>query len=113
MNERTGSAAVVSGGAYGIGRGIVRHFAARGFAVLIGDVNAERGRILEKEISEQGGQALYFRTDVRDETSIEGMVSVAIERWGRIDVLCNNAGIERYKVTDDYTLEDWQAIVET
>lgn len=41
------------------------------------------------------------------------MIAAAIQRWGRLDVLCNNAGIERYKVVDDYTMEDWQPIVDT
>jgi NAD(P)-dependent dehydrogenase (short-subunit alcohol dehydrogenase family) len=113
MNEQTGRVAIVSGGAYGIGRGIVRHFAARRFAVLIADLNAERGQVLEEEIGRQGGEALFVRTDVREEATVKEMVVAAIERWGRIDVLCNNAGIERYKVMDDYTVEDWQAIVHT
>jgi NAD(P)-dependent dehydrogenase (short-subunit alcohol dehydrogenase family) len=113
MTEQTGKVVVVSGGAYGIGRGIVRHFAARGFAVVIADINGDRGQALEKEIAAQGGEAFFVRTDVRDETSIQKMVATTIDRCGRIDVLCNNAGIERYKVTEDYTLEDWDAIVHT
>ena len=113
MNEQTGRVAIVSGGAYGIGRGIVRHFAGRGLAVLIADLNAERGQALEKEIGKQGGQAFFVCTDVREEGSIKEVVAAAIERWGRIDVLCNNAGVERYKIVDDYTVEDWQAIVQT
>src|SRR5215471_8704763 len=104
---------IVSGGAYGIGRGIVRLFTARGFAALIADINTERGQAVEKEVSEKGGQSLFVRTDVREEASVQEMIAAAIQRWGRLDVLCNNAGIERYKVVDDYTLEDWQAIVHT
>jgi len=50
---------------------------------------------------------------VRDETSVRQMMAEAIDRCGRVGVLCNNAGIERYRVTEDYTLEDWQAIVHT
>jgi NAD(P)-dependent dehydrogenase (short-subunit alcohol dehydrogenase family) len=113
MTEQSGKVVVVSGGAYGIGRGIVRHFAARGFAVVIADINGDRGQALEKEIAAQGGEAFFVSTDVRDETSIQKMVATAIDGCGRIDVLCNNAGIERYKVTEDYTLEDWEAIVHT
>jgi NAD(P)-dependent dehydrogenase (short-subunit alcohol dehydrogenase family) len=50
---------------------------------------------------------------VRDATSVRETIAQAIERCGRIGVLCNNAGIKRYRVADDYTLEDWQAIIDS
>src|SRR5438105_4771713 len=102
MNDQAVKVAVVSGGAYGIGRGIVRYFAARGCTVLIADINSERGHALQKDIAAQGGKALFVRTDVRDETSVKGMIAEAMASYGRIDILCNNAGIENYRATEDY-----------
>lgn len=113
MNDQAVKVAVVSGGAYGIGRGIVRYFAARGCTVLIADINSERGHALQKDIAAQGGKALFVRTDVRDETSVKGMIAEAMASYGRIDILCNNAGIENYRATEDYAFEEWKAIVDT
>jgi NAD(P)-dependent dehydrogenase (short-subunit alcohol dehydrogenase family) len=103
----------VTGSAYGIGRGIARHFAARQTAVLIADINQERGKEVESAILATGGQALFVLTDVIEEDSVRRMVERCIAEWGRIDVLCNNAGIERYNPAADYAREDWDAIVHT
>jgi NAD(P)-dependent dehydrogenase (short-subunit alcohol dehydrogenase family) len=103
----------VTGGAYGIGRGIVQEFAGRGEAVVIADLDAERGAALESSISAAGGQALFVRTNVRVESEIQNLMARVSEVFGRIDVLCNNAGIERYRRADEYTIDDWNSISET
>lgn len=105
--------ALVTGGAYGIGKGIVSAFSLQGEAVVIADKNAERGKALEKSIAERGGRALFVAVDIRFEDQIRVLVDRAVEAFGRIDVLCNNAGIENYKFASEYTLEDWNAITET
>jgi NAD(P)-dependent dehydrogenase (short-subunit alcohol dehydrogenase family) len=105
--------ALVTGGAYGIGRGIVQHFAGKGDSVVIADRDAERGTALESSIKASGGRVLFVSTDIRIESQIESLMTTVSEVFGRIDVLCNNAGIERYRRADEYTLEDWNAISET
>ncbi len=105
--------ALVTGGAYGIGRGIVQLFARNGEAVVIADIHEERGATIESSIRAGGGQALFVRTDVRDEADVQALVERAVWTFGRIDVLCNNAGIERYRRADEYTSEDFEAIVGT
>ena len=102
---------VVTGGAYGIGRGIARLFVRRGDRAVIADLDTERGRALVGELGAEA--ALFIETDVADEVSIRRMIEDAVDRWERIDVLCNNAGIERYRRADEYTSEDWTAIVNT
>ncbi len=104
---------IVTGGTYGIGRGIVRLFAGRGDAVVIAGRNTERGLVLEAEVREAGGRSLFVQTDVRDEASILNLIERAVSAWGRLDVLCNNAGIERYAPADQYSIDDFNAIVET
>ena len=105
--------AIVTGGAYGIGRGIVEHFAAHNIAVAIADLNQERGQRLAEQIAGGGGQAQFVPTDIRDETAVRNLVEHTLARWGQLDILCNNAGIERYRLAADYTTEDWNAIVHT
>ncbi len=105
--------ALVTGGAYGIGRGIVQEFVGKGDAVVIADLDAERGAALESSIAAAGGQALFVPTDVRIESQIQALMARVAEVFGRIDVLCNNAGIERYRRADEYTIDDWNSISET
>jgi len=105
--------AVVTGGAYGIGRGIVQEFVGKGEAVVIADLDAERGAALESSIAAGGGHALFVRTDVRVESQIQALMARVDEVFGRVDVLCNNAGIERYRRADEYTIDDWNSISET
>jgi NAD(P)-dependent dehydrogenase (short-subunit alcohol dehydrogenase family) len=104
---------VVTGGAYGIGRGIVQEFAAKGESVVIADLNAERGAALESSIRNAGGQALFVSTDVRIEAQIKNLMTRTEQAFGRIDVLCNNAGVECYRRSEDYTIDEWNTIAET
>jgi len=104
---------LVTGGGYGIGRGIGQEFANHHEAVVIADLNDERGSLVESSIRASGGQALFVHTDVRVEAQIQAMIERTIEAFGRIDVLCNNAGIERYRRPEEYTLDDWNDISET
>ncbi|MEO8658816.1 MAG: SDR family oxidoreductase [Bryobacteraceae bacterium] len=100
-------AVIVTGGAYGIGRGICRLFAARGWRVFIADINEERGRDLERELP----GARFVATDVRDESSLMRLMVTVVGDTGRLDALVNNAGIEKYAAPEEFTLADWDAIV--
>jgi NAD(P)-dependent dehydrogenase (short-subunit alcohol dehydrogenase family) len=104
---------IVTGGAYGIGRAVVRYFAARGYAVAIADIDSDKGRALEDAIRREGGGALYIRTDVTDEDSVRGLMERVITEWGRIDVLCNNAGIEIYHAAHEYSSAEWDRVLDT
>jgi NAD(P)-dependent dehydrogenase (short-subunit alcohol dehydrogenase family) len=101
---------IVTGGGSGIGRGIAEEFARQGDTVVIADVDAPAGRALEDALRHAGAAALFVETDVRDASRIESLMSRAGGTFGRIDVLCNNAGIEWYQRADEYTLEQWNAI---
>ena len=89
----SGKTAVVTGAASGIGEATARLFAAEGANVLIADRNAGRGPWVAGEIAEQGGNALFVQTDVRRGEDVQAMFLAAAERWGRIDIIYNNAGV--------------------
>lgn len=85
--------AMVTGGASGIGRGIAMRLAELGAAVMILDINAEDGEQTSAAIMRQGGKASFHRCDVRSSCDCKEAVARALEVFGRIDILCNNAGV--------------------
>lgn len=88
MGELDGRVAVVTGAGDGIGRGVARRFAAEGARVLVAELNEETGAAVAAEIGEN---ARFVRTDVTDRAQVEAMVAAAVETWGSVDVLVNNA----------------------
>jgi len=89
MKRLEGRVAIVTGGASGIGAATVRLFAEEGARVLIADMHVERGEALAKELGET---AAFQRVDVTRESDVRGVVEEAERRWGRLDVMYNNAG---------------------
>src|SRR6478735_630160 len=91
MSERLdGRVAIVTGGASGLGDATVRRFVAEGAAVIVADVQEERGRALVEQL---GPATRFAFTDVSDEPSVAGAVDAAVSHFGRLDVMFNNAGI--------------------
>ena len=86
---------IVTGGAAGIGRATARRFARDGARVAVWDVKAEDPEALCSELREAGGDAVFQKVDVTDAAAVEAAVAAVVERWGRVDVLVNNAGILR------------------
>src|SRR5687767_15521258 len=88
-----GKVALISGGARGMGAAEARMFAREGAQVLLGDVLDAEGRAVEAEIAAKGGQAAYVRLDVTREADWQAAVALAEQRFGKLNVLVNNAGI--------------------
>jgi NAD(P)-dependent dehydrogenase (short-subunit alcohol dehydrogenase family) len=87
-----GRVAIVTGAGDGIGHGIVRRFAAEGAQVLVAELDAERGAAVAAELrNEFGGDARDLRTDVSLKDDVQAMVATALDTWGTVDVLVNNA----------------------
>jgi NAD(P)-dependent dehydrogenase (short-subunit alcohol dehydrogenase family) len=89
MDRLKGKVAVITGGASGIGEGTVRLFVEEGAAVVVADIQDARGSELVKEL---GSRAVYVHADVSREADVHGMIAHAVERFGRLDCLFNNAG---------------------
>jgi 3-oxoacyl-[acyl-carrier protein] reductase len=86
---------IVTGAAAGIGRATAIRFAQEGSRVAAFDVDEAKAPALAAELEAVGGQGLFARVDVADTTSVEAGVAAVIDKWGRVDVLVNNAGILR------------------
>jgi NAD(P)-dependent dehydrogenase (short-subunit alcohol dehydrogenase family) len=84
--------AIVTGGGDGIGRAIARAVAREGARVLVAEINHEAGAAVAEQLTEQfGSEALAVTTDVADEAAVRDMVATAVQHWGTVDVLVNNA----------------------
>jgi len=101
---------IVTGGAKGIGRGISNVFAKEGGKVLVVVRSEDTAKKVVEEIESKGGEASYFIGDVSNEEDMNKMAQTCIDRYGKIDVLCHNAGIFPEKRLEDMTIEDWDLV---
>lgn len=99
--------AIITGAAMGIGKGIAQVFSREGARVVIVDVNKEAGENAADEIKRSGGVAIFVQADVADEEQVRAMVEAAVERYGTVNVLVNNAGIGVYKSVLDTSSQEW------
>src|SRR5437870_4368458 len=93
MAELTGRVAIVTGGAWGIGRAMSLAFAGAGARVVVADVKEERGERTAAAVREAGGEAIFARCDVSSEDKVAALVARTVETFGGVDALVNNAGI--------------------
>lgn len=109
-----GKVAVVSGGSRGIGAEICKNLAKQGYTVLIDyNINKDRAVKLEEELRGSGYNAEAYQCDVRDEKSVIDLFDYVVKKYGKIDVLVNNAGIAHYGLVTDVTEEEWDDVFDT
>jgi len=108
-----GKVALITGGTSGIGSATAIRFAAEGAAVAITGRNTERGEQVVRDIVANDGEALFIQSDVRSAEDCRRAVEQTLERFGKIDVLFNNAGVFHPKSIPDCTEEEWDETIDS
>jgi NAD(P)-dependent dehydrogenase (short-subunit alcohol dehydrogenase family) len=106
-----GKVAVITGAGSGIGRAIAEAFAAEGSSVVVADLDDGAADVVTQGIQSAGGVALTVKVDVSDAAEVDRLAATTLERFGRVDVLCNNAGVSTFNLISDQTLDDWRWVV--
>ena len=107
-----GKVALVTGGGSGIGQAACHLYAREGAKVVVSDIDEKGGQDTVREIQEMGGDAIFNRADVSNPDDCQTMVNSALEKYGRLDIAFNNAGIGgEANLTADYSIEGWQRVI--
>ncbi|MEH7613426.1 SDR family NAD(P)-dependent oxidoreductase [Gottfriedia acidiceleris] len=105
--------AVITGGGSGIGRATAIRFAKEGAKIVIADINEVTGEETLAEIKEKNQEAIFVKTNVAESKSIQNLMKRAVEHFGRIDILFNNAGIGNSEVRSvDLAEEEWDQVID-
>ena len=112
MTDLDGKTAVVTGSSSGIGRAIAERFADDGANVVINSRSADRARAVADEIESDSGTAVGVEADISDREAVQGLVDEAVDAFGSLDVMVNNAGNTVIKPTEEITVEDWQHVID-
>jgi NADP-dependent 3-hydroxy acid dehydrogenase YdfG len=113
MQVLAGRVGVVTGASAGIGAAVARALAAAGMKVVLGARRAERLAGVCAGIRATGGTADFVATDMRDEAQVEALIGTAVERYGPIDALINNAALGTVRTIADGRTDEWRATLET
>ena len=107
-----GQVGIVTGGGQGLGWAFCQAFAEAGADLVIAELNPETGEQAAERIRSKGREALFFQTDIRKKDNIDAMVARALDRFGKIDFLMNNAGVAMWRAAEDMTVEEWQNLMD-
>jgi 3-hydroxybutyrate dehydrogenase len=106
-----GKVALVTGAASGLGRAIARRYAREGARVVIADLARDAAQAVADDIARGGGEALAVAMDVTDEQAVEQGVAAMLERFGQVDVLVSNAGIQIVHPLEEFTFAEWRRMM--
>jgi NADP-dependent 3-hydroxy acid dehydrogenase YdfG len=112
MKNVEGKVVVITGASSGLGEATARHLSAEGATVVLGARRAERIEAIARELGGHGAKAATLRTDVTDHAQVKKLVDLAVERYGRVDVLLNNAGLMPHSPLERLKIEDWDRTID-
>ena len=107
----TGQVAIVTAGGSGIGAATARRFAEEGAAVVIADLSGTRAEAVASNITTSGGRAAAIKMDASDPGAVRRTLQLAVDSFGRLDVMVNNAGLAEPAPLDEITLESWNRVI--
>ena len=107
-----GQVAIVTGAGGGLGRCHALFLASQGAHVVVNDLGQSAADAVVQEIENQGGSAIAYATSVTDADGVSAMVGHILQKWGRVEILINNAGILRDKSFAKMTLDDFRLVVD-
>ena len=111
MNRLSDKVAIITGAARGMGKEEAKLFAKEGAKVVVADIIENEAEEVAKEIIQNGGEAMAYKLDVSKAKNWEKMVEAIVEKWGKVDVLVNNAGILSLTGVEDTTEEEWDKVM--
>jgi NAD(P)-dependent dehydrogenase (short-subunit alcohol dehydrogenase family) len=111
MDQLAGRVAVVTGAASGIGRALADRFAAEQMRVVLADVEADALAAAEKELRDTGAEVLAVRTDVANGDEVDALARAAVDAFGAVHIVCNNAGVGGGGPMQTLTTADWQWVL--
>jgi NAD(P)-dependent dehydrogenase (short-subunit alcohol dehydrogenase family) len=112
MARLTGKVAIITGAGSGIGRATARLFAKEGAQVGVADVNAARAEAVTSAINDTGGEAIAIASDVTKGADCERMVAETVKRFGKLDIMYNNAGISPMGLVHEMGEADWRKVID-
>jgi NADP-dependent 3-hydroxy acid dehydrogenase YdfG len=111
-NNIKGKVVIITGASSGMGEAAARHLSSLGATVVLGARRADRIEKLAKEIVDEGGKALAIAADVTQRNQVKKLVDAAVEQFGRVDVLLNNAGIMPLSLMESLHLDEWDKMID-
>jgi 3(or 17)beta-hydroxysteroid dehydrogenase len=103
--------AIVTGSAEGIGAATAKLFAREGAKVVVADINEAKGQQVAEEIRQDGGEAIFILVDVTNEDNWKSLMETTVKKFGKLNILVNNAGISKIADIESTTLDDWNALM--
>lgn len=111
-NNIEGKVVVITGASSGLGEATARHLSAQGASVVLGARRQDRIQALARELTGNGGKAIAVTTDVADREQVKALVDAAVQAYGRVDVMINNAGLMPQALLERLQIAEWEQMID-